>query len=87
MHIKSLEFIPLFISLLSYNSLNLFTPLLIPPHLLLILGLQGGDIFADVGLFSGLCGFLLEAPAHKHTRRGGQSDPRSTSRREELTKE
>ena len=68
-HIKLLDFILQFISLLSYNSLNLFTPLLILVHLLLIVELQGGgraDIFADMCLFPELCGFLLAAPIQQH---------------------
>ena len=49
MYIKSLEFILYLISLLSYNSLNLSTPLLILVLLLLILRLWvGGIYFVDV---------------------------------------
>ena len=83
-HIKSIDFILQSISLLSYNSLNGFILLLILVHLLLIVGLLmwGRDIFADVGLLPGFCGFVLAAPAQQHTRRGGQCDPQSTSRRE-----
>ena len=66
-------------TLLSYTSLNLLTPLLILVHLLLIVGLQGRVIFVGVGLFPGLCGFLLAALAQQHTRIGGQSDPQSTN--------
>ena len=56
-------------------------------HLQLTVGLWAGDIFADMGFFPGLCGFVLAAPAQQHTRHGGQSDPQSTSWREGLTKE
>ena len=57
-------------------------------HLLLIVGLQGGgDIFADVGLFRWLCGFVLVAPAQQHTRYDGRRDPQSISWREGPTKE
>ena len=79
LHIKSLDFILQFISLLSYNSLNLFTPLLILVHLLLIVGLQQGDIFADVGFSPGVHGSLLAAPAQQHIRHGERSDPQSIS--------
>ena len=65
-------------TLLSYKSLNLFTPLLIPVHVLLIVGLWRGVIFASVVFFPGLCGFVLAAPAQQHTRCGGWSDPQST---------
>ena len=47
----------------------------------------GGDIFADVCLFPGLCGFLLAAPGQQQTRCGGWSDPQLTSWREGPTKE
>ena len=66
-------------TLLSCNSLNLLTPLLILVHLLLVVGLQGKVIFAGVGLFPGLCGFVLAAPAQQKIRHGGQRDPQSTS--------
>ena len=66
MNIKSLDFILWLISLLSYNSLNLFIPVLILVHLLLILlivGLRVGVIFPGVGLFLRLCDFVWAAPA------------------------
>ena len=70
-----------------YNSLNLFTPLLILVHLLLIIGLRGVVIFAVVGLPPELCAFVVAAPAQQHTRRVGWSSPQSTSWRERPTKE
>ena len=48
---------------------------------------KGRDIFADVGLLPGLCGFLLAAPEQKHTTCSGRSDPQLTSWREGPTKE
>ena len=51
-------------------------------------GIVGGQvIFAGVGLFPGLCGFVLTVSSKQHTRSGGQSDPQSTSWREGPTKE
>ena len=44
------------------NSLNLFTVV----HLLLTVELWMGVIFMGVGLFPGLCGFVLAAPAQQH---------------------
>ena len=81
MNIKSLDFILWLISLLSYNSLNLFIPLLILVHLLLIVGLGGvGDKFVDVGLFTGLCSFVLEAPVNNTQDMVGiVTDPQSIS--------
>ena len=38
----------------------------------------GGVIFAGLGLFPGLCGYVLSAPAQQHTRCGGQSDSQAT---------
>ena len=35
-----------------------------------IAGGGGEDIFLDVGLFPGLCGFVLAAPVQQHTRCG-----------------
>ena len=45
---------------LSYNSLNLLTPLLIFAHFLSIVWLWVGVIFVDVDLFPRLFGFVLE---------------------------
>ena len=56
-----------------------FEPLLILVHLLLIVGLWVGDIFVGVGLFPGLCGFVLAAPKEQPTTHGGWSDPQSPS--------
>ena len=50
-------------------------------------GIVEGVIFAGVGLFPGLCGYVLAPPAQQHTRCGGWSDPQSTSWREGPTKE
>ena len=51
-------------------------------------GIVGGQvIFAGVGLFPGLCGFVLAAPAQQRTRRGGRNAPQSASWREGPTKE
>ena len=74
MHINSLEFILWYVSVLSYNSIHLFTLLLTLVHLLLIVGLQEEVIFPGVGLSPGLCDFVLAAPAQQHTRCGGQSE-------------
>ena len=74
----------LIFALLFYN--NLITELLILIHLLLIVGLWVGVIFVGVGLFYGLCGFVLAAPAQQHTKGGGWSDPQSASWKEGLTK-
>ena len=41
----------------------------------------------DVGLFPRLCSFVLAVTVQQHTRRGGQSDPQSTSQRGGPTKE
>ena len=46
-----------------------------------------GVSFVGVGLFPGLGGFVLAAPAQQHTRRDRWSDPQSTSWREGPTKE
>ena len=54
--------------------------------MLFILGFQEGVIFAGVGLFPGLCGFVLAAPAQLHTKHGGRTHPQSTSWREDTPK-
>ena len=50
----------LIFALLSYNSLNTFTPVLILVHLLLIVELWVGVSFADMGLFPGLCNYIQD---------------------------
>ena len=54
--------------------------------MLLIVGLWVGVIFVGVGLFYGLCGFVLAAPAQQHIGHGGYSVPQSSSWREGCTK-
>ena len=75
MHINSLHFILQFIYLLSYNSLNIFIPLLMLDHLLLIVGLQKRVDCVGVGFSTGLGGFVVAAPAQQHKRYSGLSDP------------
>ena len=50
-------------------------------------GITRGVVFVDVGLFPGLCGFVLVVPPQQNTRCVGQSDPQLISWREGLTKE
>ena len=47
---------------LSNNSLNVFTPLLILAHLLVIVGLWGNLILVGVSFSPGFCGFALASP-------------------------
>ena len=69
--------------LLSYNSLNLFTPLLMFSHQVLIVWLWVAVSFAGVGLFPELCGFVLAAPAQLCTGHGEQCDSLSISGRKD----
>ena len=72
---------------LSYNSLNLFTPLLIFACLPLIVWLWVGVIFVSVGLFPRLFGLVLAAPVEQYTKHCGWCDSQSASWREEPTEE
>ena len=71
MHITSLEFTLQFISLLFYNSLSLYT-FINTGSFAVDRGIGGWeDIFADVGLFPGLYGFVLAASTQQQKRHGG----------------